>query len=484
MLLGKGANVDDLVLACAVEKGSFELVQLLLEHGAPLTTRVLFAAAKTWNLDILRRFLDAGAEVNQIWGNMNALSTAASQLRPFCRISEFQEICVLLLDHGANINPPQPCQTALELAIAKGPNDAIEFLIDEGAFCDNESVLSVAAGCGDPRVLEMVLNEASTRPHFHLRYSTSCLGHMALFEAIDESGLRRGNSQETIDILIQRGVNLVTPCAAKALQLVCFEEDTNIELVQLLIYAGIQLDLPEVDEIPPCWKGVYDKCQRHPLQLSARQGQDETMRLLLRYGADPNAYGQETGFITDSQRKTTSIGGKDTVTRFESTLCSAVQSGHVRAVRLLLEAGADVNSPTHGPFGRTALQTAAEIVDMDILEELLRAGADVNADPAEWRGATALQAAAIGGFIGTAARLIEIGADVNAKGAERDGRTALEGASEHGRIDMVQFLLNSGADVQSPNFGAVKHENAVDLARRNGYNAVARLLQKHRESLE
>ncbi|KAF2135463.1 uncharacterized protein K452DRAFT_239329 [Aplosporella prunicola CBS 121167] len=143
----------------------------------------------------------------------------------------------------------------------------------------------------------------------------------------------------------------------------------------------------------------------------------------------------------------------------------------------------EVNLPATTPYSRTALQQAAESGNVDIVNRLLQAGADVNQAPADWAGVTALQAAAIGGFLGIASKLLELGADVNACGAENDGRTALEGAAEHGRIDMVQLLLNAGADVSGTPFGTKQYENAVKFAKEQGYDAVARLLIRHRESL-
>ncbi|KAH7047454.1 ankyrin repeat-containing domain protein [Macrophomina phaseolina] len=470
LLLSKGAEPDDLALACAVEKGRHGHIPLLLEHGAPYSHAVLFAAARSGNLDIIQQCLHAGFNANHIQDKVNALSAAASYLSDSEDVVRFKETCELLLSWGADINLPGAHPTALQIALIKNHTAAVDFLISRGAHCDAEFTLIAATRSASPLLLKTILTEASTRPNFHLRFNTSCLGHWSLFWTCG-----RINDEEMIemaDIIIHAGVSLIAPCAAKALQKICARGKPNMDLILKLIEAGIQLNIPDTSELPPCWTHNDVDAGRHPLQLLAQEGHDEAMRLLLRFGANPCLFGKSELYADGIKH-----------TRLVSILCSAVESRKLSTVKLLLEAGSDVNSPARGPFGRTALQTAAELGEIDILEELVRTGADINADPASFGGVTALQAAAIGGFVGIAAKLVEWGAEVNAAAAKSEGRTALEGASEHGRIDMVQFLLNAGADIESADFGAIQYERAVDMARERGHNAVARLLQRHRESL-
>ncbi|EKG17357.1 hypothetical protein MPH_05423 [Macrophomina phaseolina MS6] len=473
LLLSKGAEPDDLALAGAVEKGRHCHIQLLLEHGAPYSHAVLFAATRSGNLEIIRQCLYAGFNANHIQAEANALSAAADHLSVSRDLFRFKETCELLLSWGADINLPGVGITALQIALIDNHTVAVDFLISRGAHCDAEFTLLAAARSGSPLLFQTILTEASTRPNFHLRFSTSCLGHGALFRMCDNIGHEK--YIEMVDIIIRAGVNMIAPCAAKALQQVCAQEKPNMDFIVKLIEAGIQLNIPDTSELPPCWTyGDVDDIDAglHPLQLLAQKGHDEAMRLLLRFGANPCLFGESELYVDDIEYN-----------RQLSILCSAVKSRKLSTVKLLLEAGSDVNSPARGPFGRTALQTAAELGEIDIIEELVRTGADINAAPASFGGVTAFQAAAIGGFVGIAAKLVELGAEVNAAAAKSEGRTALEGASEHGRIDMVQFLLNAGADIESADFGAIQYERAVDMARERGHNAVARLLQRHRESL-
>ncbi|KAI0436439.1 ankyrin repeat-containing domain protein [Xylaria telfairii] len=113
--------------------------------------------------------------------------------------------------------------------------------------------------------------------------------------------------------------------------------------------------------------------------------------------------------------------------------------------KALLDRGVDVNTPApdnlatrEGPVpGRTALQAACETGNLILVKLLIDAGANVNAPPTSSRGATALQLAVIKGHFQIARYLIELGANIDAPAAQEYGRTALEAAAEHGRIDIL-----------------------------------------------
>ncbi|GAQ40235.1 hypothetical protein AKAW_10302 [Aspergillus niger] len=163
------------------------------------------------------------------------------------------------------------------------------------------------------------------------------------------------------------------------------------------------------------------------------------------------------------------------IVKGQSILCAAVSTGNRHIVKILLDAGADVNRPVSSHYRRTALQAAVEDGSVQIVDMLLDAGADPNQCAAEFRGGTALQFAAIKGYIGIARKLLAKGADVNAKRSLRNGRTALEGAAEHGRIDMLQLLLNEGASIVAS--GRRQYIRAVKLAEKNAEFGAAKLLR-------
>jgi ankyrin repeat protein len=160
-----------------------------------------------------------------------------------------------------------------------------------------------------------------------------------------------------------------------------------------------------------------------------------------------------------------------------TSLQIAVKEGDIQLVDMLLDAGADVNQPASRVGGQTALQIAVQEGNVQLVNILLDAGADVNQEPAKDRGATALQFAAIQGYIGIAHKLLDRGADVNAAKSIYHGRSALEGAAEHGRIDMLQLLLNERASIEGP--GRIQYIRAIKLAEKLTNYAAAQLLRDH-----
>lgn len=158
----------------------------------------------------------------------------------------------------------------------------------------------------------------------------------------------------------------------------------------------------------------------------------------------------------------------------------AAGRNNLEAIEILISHGGDCNAAAAPDYGRTALQAASglEEINMSVIKLLLSNGADVNAPPAARGGVTALQAAAIQGHLNLAILLIENGANVNALPAASHGRTAIEGAAEHGRLDMVQLLINAGVSGES--FPSGGFEKAVDFALDNKHFAIAELLKKRR----
>lgn len=111
--------------------------------------------------------------------------------------------------------------------------------------------------------------------------------------------------------------------------------------------------------------------------------------------------------------------------------------GHLKAVKLLLDKGAEVN--LQGGLHDTALRAACSEGHEDIVELLLKHKADVNA-----QHASVLQSACSGGHESIVNMLLDHGADVNAHNG-----SALQSACYAGHGSIVQMLLNYGADINA-----------------------------------
>lgn len=129
----------------------------------------------------------------------------------------------------------------------------------------------------------------------------------------------------------------------------------------------------------------------------------------------------------------------------ESPVADAAQNGDIETVRSLLREGADVNAGQGD--GMSALHWAAERGDVELIDVLLYAGAEVEASTriGQYRP---LHIAARNAHLGAVARLIEAGADVAAV-THPSGSTALHMAALSGSADLVHALVDAGADIDA-----------------------------------
>ncbi|KAM5356809.1 hypothetical protein ACJ41O_003455 [Fusarium nematophilum] len=167
-----------------------------------------------------------------------------------------------------------------------------------------------------------------------------------------------------------------------------------------------------------------------PLYLSAQGGHLEMVKLLIDAGADINP-----SYPNEKYRP----------------LMEAARMGRVEVVELLLKAGADASAPTYG--FQNALQPAAAVQNgngLKIVKLLIKAGAPVNAAPSASTGRTALQEACERGFVQVVKMLLSAGADVNAAPGQERGGTALQLSIISRNAGLVRLLLDAGADVNAP----------------------------------
>jgi ankyrin repeat protein len=127
----------------------------------------------------------------------------------------------------------------------------------------------------------------------------------------------------------------------------------------------------------------------------------------------------------------------------ETPLVAAVQTGDVKAVRLVLARHVDVNAMS--PDGMTALHWAAQNDDLAIVEALLAAGA--NARAVTLYGIEPISLAAINGNAPIVERLLKAGADPNV--AMPDGETPLMQAARNGTVETVKTLIAYGAQIDA-----------------------------------
>lgn len=184
-----------------------------------------------------------------------------------------------------------------------------------------------------------------------------------------------------------------------------------------------------------------------PLHYAAGLGLERVVKLLLDAGADVNAHSELWG----------------------SALQIASHHGHELTVKLLLEAGAEVNAQC-SRFEGTALWEASCCGHEPLVKLLLNVGADVNAQS---RGQLdALGAASYKDHKQIVKLLLDAGANVDAHGSIYNA-SALWAASNWGHEQIVELLLKAGADV---NARCRDHKTALEAASFEGHERIVKLL--------
>lgn len=285
-----------------------------------------------------------------------------------------------------------------------------------------------------------------------------------------------------------------------ALAFAAFEGKAAV--VDLLLRTGADpnaQDFPGIPGLIPKWDGRYNIPDGlPPLQLAARKGHLDVVKLLVEHGANVNLLPNRDGSVLASAMRgpyppmpilqyllesgaDPAIDADGTALRIAAERiakdrrpfwCLLEQGGNAYArgqalnsalytlcahteytfdlsaeIDLLLSKGADPNA-RDGDYG-TALQASCYYGNIEIVTLLLDRGADVNAQSG-WYG-TALQAACKRHSSRDLVKLLlERGADINAIGGEYG--TALQAAcfltfNDSGRLETMKLLLEHDADV-------------------------------------
>jgi ankyrin repeat protein len=275
----------------------------------------------------------------------------------------------------------------------------------------------------------------------------------------------RGDT-EVLRLLLKAGADPDSPNAEGETALMTVARTGNIEAAKLLVKSGARVDAREK------WGG------QTALIWAAAQDQPEMIRFLVSKGADVNARSAVRDW---PRRMTAEERPKDMNRGGMSALLFAAREGHVDTVRTLLKVGADVDFAD--PDGSTALIVALMNGHWDAAKLLIDSGADVNLW--DWWGQTPLYMAVDMNTLPTGARtelptmdqstgtdiiklLIAKGANVNAQLKLRPpyrmvsqdrladpaidhGATPLLRAAKAADLPVMKALLQAGALVDLRN---------------------------------
>ncbi|KAK6342278.1 hypothetical protein TWF730_001754 [Orbilia blumenaviensis] len=425
-----GVTLEGLTgLHVAASVGFSQLVVALLKHGHSEEIGVrdkflntpLHLAAFLGRPNICEVLLNSGAKIDdgQDAGDQTPLAMAA--YKGHCRVM------IKLLDRGANPNALAEGRPVINEAIGSGNLEAVQLLVEHGALLsqdntdeENPAPLALSALLSDLTMFIYLLDACADKiPHKEY--------NKALISSASAGRL------EVTKRLLQFSHDTTTFQAA----LEAAADEENWEILLLILESSKGLDCDRVFNqiatsseqqdrlLIAIWKHTNGNISQQTLDKSLYEAVDiekeSTVKVLLEeFGANANATGSEYG----------------------NALTAAAFDGTLEIVTMLLDGGADVNSPNGW-----ALQTAAEQGHLHIVELLIERGANVNAclDEDKFALGTALQAACEAGQGDVVASLIKHGADPNLGAGPET--CPIIAACRRGEAGILEQLIQANATI-------------------------------------
>lgn len=181
------------------------------------------------------------------------------------------------------------------------------------------------------------------------------------------------------------------------------------------------------------------------LLLEVSKGNITGVRMLIEAGADINYKGRKNGV---------------------SPLQLASELGNLDLVKLILDAGADINQKNY--LGITALHASILERRLEVFHYLRAKGAQLTVSS---KGLTPIMLASAAGSNELVEILLKENEDINK--AQPDGWTPLMHAAFFGRLETVKLLITRGADVRAVTKDG---ETAAQIASERGHTQIASYL--------
>jgi len=350
----------------------------------------LHLAVQTGSKEVSQVLIQYGADVNS--KNKNHQTPVY-----LSAVGGHEDVLRMLIYQGGDINARESQQkTPLHSAAALGNSKCIEILHENGAQIDaidqngqTPFHLAVIAGQTDCAKLFMSFGARDSAQDNHLR----CCIHLAV-----EYG-----REETLSMLLEEtGSSLVNVPDHKqrtSLHYASFVD--NPKLLERLLETKAN----------GC---VRDTKHKTPLHLAAERGTTRQVKVLTQ--AAPSCV-----WLRDDERRT--------------PLHHAVASMKRKSCNILLEMGADINSPDKN--GRTPLLWAAKAGNLSVLELLLERGVWI--DHVDIDGNAAIHVAAHVGNIEIVRMLLDYGASIVVE--NKRGLTCLEIAMDAQNCEVVMVII-------------------------------------------
>ena len=391
----------------------------------------LWGAARTGDLDGIKRYLAEGADINEL--------SEQTQLSPLAWSTMMGETKAveLLLQLGADVNVRQEDGgTPLHIAFFLGRAEIAELLMKGGADVNakNKRGEIPANGLMAPwvfarfltnmfdfeleqkeiedgrnKIREMLKGELVSQPQENAKdvWGAVFIGDLKFVEKAITEGM---------------DVNAKNPVTGDPL-LFTAALMGHTDVMTYLIEKGADINVRKGDG-------------NTPLHAAAFLGRADAVELLLKHGVDVNVRNSTGGTAIDNATLDWEI--TEGILKFIPIEVdeAAIKAGRAKVVRLLTVHGNNASQSSN-------LWKASATGDLSAMKKSLEDGADLNGLDPQF-GIPPLGWAALHGKTEATKLLLEKGANIHTR--HRDGSTALHAAAFLGRYETVKLLLEKGAN--------------------------------------
>jgi len=340
---------EDAALIKAARMGDVEKVEKLIKHGArpdvPNRAGITPLLAATFNnqLGTVKVLIAKGADVNRVPVGFKKWAFAASG--------------AALKDHELMESTARG-DAALLVAVRKGHAKIVEYLIASGAEVRStnrrgDMPIFVAATKGRADIVNMLLTAGVIPDTLKLEKLTvsmtntlNVMGRNTPLISAAQVGHR-----DVVEVLLKWKANPNHQGFLNKTALLWAAERGYLPVVDALLAAGAEPNIHDIEGLSP-------------LMVAARNGNKRLTNILLSHDADPNGIQQANVYGGE---------GKAFGTTGMTTLIYAARGGYDHIVKLLIDAGSDINAMSRN--GDTALKEASTNGYPSIVDLLTVAGA-------------------------------------------------------------------------------------------------------------
>ncbi|XP_055385584.1 uncharacterized protein LOC129614764 [Condylostylus longicornis] len=359
----------------------------------------------------------------------------------------FFNVVKLFIDQQLNIDVEDFGLTALQIATRRGWYDICKILLEAGARIEvyKNSALCEAANYNRLDIAKLLIAKGA-RIDFRDSYKDTPLTQAS-----------RYNYTDLAKLLLENGADPNAQNMYKETPLSYAASNSNIEIFNALFESGVEVRV-----------NVKDDHNKTPIYYAALKSNYEMVYQLIASGAYLNSSHDDTERNNhdddeyDSDVDDPSIG--DTI------LLAALANNNCRLVELLVNRGAEINTPNKA--GTTPLSKAVYKGYYDIVKFLIQKKADCN-----WyneNGENLLHVACREGFIDITILLISNKVDINKR--NKNNETPIFVASDKNHYEIVRLFIEHGADI---NVETLYNETPLSIAIKNNHKRIVKILRKN-----